>query len=132
LSIGSWTSSARTSARTRPLKFAIASLITRRLPMHRPVRSRVVTIHQRDEVKQARLLIDQLALLEHAGVDGAFIMSFSFPLAIYDDDPRYDLDATALSLVRALPPNQHGTTYPDMAWEPKEAFRAVASYYATH
>jgi hypothetical protein len=24
----------------------------------------------------------------------------------------------------------HGTTYPDMAWEPKEAFRAVAGYYA--
>jgi len=24
----------------------------------------------------------------------------------------------------------HGTTYPDMPWEPKEAFRAVADYYA--
>lgn len=26
----------------------------------------------------------------------------------------------------------HGTAYPDMAWEPKKAFRAVASYYASH
>jgi len=27
---------------------------------------------------------------------------------------------------------KHGTTYPDMPWEPKEAFRAVADYYAKH
>ena len=59
-------------------------------------------------------------------------MSFSFPLATYDDDPRHDLDATALSLVRALPPNRRGTAYPDMGWEPKQAFHAVADYYATH
>jgi hypothetical protein len=25
---------------------------------------------------------------------------------------------------------RHGTTYPDMTWEPKESFRAVADYYA--
>jgi hypothetical protein len=116
----------------RPLTFVIANLVARLPPMHRPVRPQVSTIHQRDEAKQARLLIDQLALLEHAGIGGAYIMSFSFPLATYDDDPRFDLDATALSLVRALPRNQRGTTYPDMAWEPKEAFRAVADYYATH
>jgi hypothetical protein len=76
-------------------------------------------------------LVDQLALLEHAGVDGAFIMSLSFPVATYDDDPRYDLDATSPSLVRAQPPIHKGITYPDMAWEPKEAFQGVASYYAT-
>lgn len=27
---------------------------------------------------------------------------------------------------------RHGKTYPDMAWEPKESFRAVADFYATH
>ena len=26
----------------------------------------------------------------------------------------------------------HGTTYPDLPWEPKQAFGAVASFYATH
>jgi hypothetical protein len=46
--------------------------------------------------------------------------------------PRHDLDATALSLVRALPSNRRGTTYRDMGWEPKQAFHAVADYYATH
>ena len=24
---------------------------------------------------------------------------------------------------------KHGTTYPDMPWEPKESFKAVADYY---
>jgi hypothetical protein len=27
---------------------------------------------------------------------------------------------------------KHGATYPDMPWEPKESFRAVADYYAKH
>ena len=27
---------------------------------------------------------------------------------------------------------KHGSTYPDMPWEPKEAFKAVADYYANH
>ena len=27
---------------------------------------------------------------------------------------------------------RHGATYPDMSWEPKESFRAVAKYYSTH
>jgi len=26
--------------------------------------------------------------------------------------------------------NRKGTTYPDMPWEPKASFRAVAEYYA--
>ena len=93
-----------TGLNANPLQFGIASLIAHRLPTRRPVRPRVITIHQRDEAKQARLLTDQLALLDQAGVEGAYIMSFSFPLAVYDDDPRYDLDATSLSLVRQLSP----------------------------
>ena len=107
------------------------------LQLHLPVvrqraRPRVRTVYPRDERAQARLLVDQLRLLDQARVEGAFVMSFSFPLATYDDDPRHDLDATALSLVRALRPNRRGTTYPDMGWEPKQAFHAVADYYATH
>ena len=27
---------------------------------------------------------------------------------------------------------KHGSTYPDMPWEPKESFKAVANYYASH
>lgn len=108
------------------------SLLGAHLPgIRRFVRMRVRTERQRDEPAQARLLTDQLQLLDQAGVDGAFVMCFSFPLAPYSPDARYDIDATSLSLVRALPRNQHGTIYPDMASEPKQAFHAVASYYAT-
>ncbi len=93
------------------------------------IRPRVRTVHPRDEQAQARLLIDQLELLDQAGVDGAFVMSFSFPLAPYGEDPRHDIDATALSIVRTLPRGEHGTTYPDVGWEPKESFHAIARYY---
>jgi len=30
------------------------------------------------------------------------------------------------------PTGEHGVTYPDLPWEPKESFRAVAEYYAKH
>jgi hypothetical protein len=86
-------------------------------------------IYPRDEAKQARLLAEQIDLLDEIGVDGAYIMSFSFPLSPHDPDPRHDLDATALALVRTLPSGQHGTAYPEMAWEPKEAFHAVVERY---
>jgi hypothetical protein len=35
----------------------------------------------------------------------------------------------ALSLVKTYA-NGHGTTYPDLAWEPKRAFHAVADFYS--
>ena len=35
-----------------------------------------------------------------------------------------------MSLVKALPHEHHGTTYPDMTWEPKAAFTAVVRHFA--
>jgi hypothetical protein len=67
------------------------------------IRPRVRTVPPRDEQAQAEFLIDQLQLLDQAGADGAFVMSFSFPLAPYSEDPRHDIDATALSIVRRSP-----------------------------
>jgi hypothetical protein len=97
--------------------------------IRRLTRPRVRAVHPRDEPAQAGLLIDQLQLLDQAGVDGAFVMSFSFPLAPYSEDPRHDIDATALSIVRTLGRGQQGTAYPGVCWEPKEAFHALARYY---
>jgi len=37
-----------------------------------------------------------------------------------------------MSLVKYFEGGRRGTTYPDMPWEPKESFRAVAEYYASH
>jgi hypothetical protein len=106
------------------------SMLGTAMPVLRPfIRPRVRTVYPRDEQAQARLLVDQLQLLDRAGVDRAFVMSFSFPIVPYSEDPSHDLDATALSIVRTLPHGQHGTTYPDVGWEPKAAFHAVARYY---
>jgi hypothetical protein len=40
---------------------------------------------------------------------------------------RHDLDMIATSLVKTYA-RGHGTTYPDLPWEPKQAFGAVASF----
>jgi hypothetical protein len=94
------------------------------------VRPRLRKIDERDENMQARRLIDQLTLLDSEGVDGAFISTFVFPIKPYDEDPKYDLDRESASLVKTMTGGRHGTTYPDMTWEPKESFKAVAAYYS--
>jgi len=96
------------------------------------IRPRLKKIDERDEGMQARRLIDQLTLLESAGVDGGFISTFIFPLNPYADNPRYDLDRESASLVKYYAGGRRGVTYPDLAWEPKESFRSVADYYAKH
>jgi hypothetical protein len=85
-------------------------------------------VHVRDEELQARRIVEDLAILESAGVDGAFVCTFVEPLSTYSPDSRHDLDMGALSLVRTYATG-HGTTYPDMPWEPKESFHAVAGFY---
>ena len=96
------------------------------------VRPKVRVVHPRDEAWQARKVVETLEILEGAGIDGAFVSTFLFQINPYDDDPKYDLDATNASMVRYYEGGKHGTTYPDMPWEPKESFRAVADYYAKH
>lgn len=86
--------------------------------------------YERDEAGQAAYLSELLEIFETEGVDSAFV--FLFALAGYphrpDGDPRDDLDRASLGIVKLLaaPP---GRTYPDMAWEPKAAFAAVARRY---
>jgi len=121
----------------------------------------------RDEKLQARELVDQLRVLDAAGVEGDFVQTFVAPNSPYRSDPRYDADMANFSLVKSFPEaeteeefrrqtireakellgvdlnphvldgfrgpmNEHGVTYPDMPWEPKESFKAVADYYAQH
>ena len=121
----------------------------------------------RDEGLQARELVDQLGVLDAAGVEGAFVQTFVVPNSPYRPDPRYDADMANFSLVKSFPEaetaeefrrqaihvaremmgvdldphvldgfsgpmGEHGATYPDLPWEPKESFRAVARYYAEH
>jgi hypothetical protein len=85
--------------------------------------------YTRDEALQARRIAEDLAIVDAAGVDGAFVCTFVEPLSTYSPDPRHDLDMGALSLVKTFS-HGHGTTYPDMTWEPKQSFYAVARFYA--
>ncbi|QKW38313.1 hypothetical protein HUT06_33465 [Actinomadura sp. NAK00032] len=86
--------------------------------------------YARDEAGQAAYLSELLDVFEAEGVDSAFVFIF----ALYDHphrpggDPRDDLDLASYGIVKVLE-NGHGTTYPDMPWEPKTAFTAVAAHY---
>jgi len=107
------------------------SLFLHQLPLvGRFVRPRMKVLLVRDEELQARELTDQLHVLDGAGVDGAFIMTFVAPIAPHSDDPRYDIDMSSYGLVKSYE-RGHGTTYPDMPWEPKAAFKAAAEFYGS-
>jgi hypothetical protein len=93
------------------------------------VRERLNGDYVRDEAMQARELAETLTMLEAAGIDGAFVAEFVTAAAAFSDKPRYDLDMNAFALVKTYRHGK-GTTYPDMNWEPKQPFRAVATYYA--
>jgi hypothetical protein len=58
-----------------------------------------------------------------------FYYDFLSPTAPFNEDPSLDMDLNSYSLVQSYEHGRHGTTYPEMAWEPKEAFKAVAEFY---
>ncbi len=96
------------------------------------IRPKLMGNHKRDEGLQARELLDQLSVLDKAGVYGAFVSVFVSQIHPFDENPRYDLDMASMSLVKTYSSGRHGVTFPDMNWEPKESFRAVADYYMKH
>lgn len=87
-------------------------------------------IYERDEAGQAAYLSELLEIFDTEGVDSAFVYAFAltgFPHRP-DGDPRDDLDRASPAIVKDLE-GRSGTTYPDMDWEPKAAFAAVAQRY---
>jgi hypothetical protein len=84
----------------------------------------------RDEEGQAAYLRELLEVFEAEGVDGAFVFAFALDGFAHrpDGDPREDLDLASYGIVKVLE-DRRGETYPDMAWEPKAAFRALADCY---
>lgn len=85
---------------------------------------------ERDEHGQAAHVLELLRLFDEQGIDSAFVFTF----ALYDfphhpdADPVEDLDLASYGLVRPLV-DRASTTHPDMPWEAKEAFNALAAYY---
>ncbi|MFF0613842.1 hypothetical protein ACFYUD_34780 [Nocardia tengchongensis] len=84
----------------------------------------------RDEAGQAAYLSELLEIFDSEGVDSAFVFLFALHSHPHrpDGDPRDDLDLASLGIVKVLE-DSYGDTYPDMTWEPKEAFAAVAQSY---
>jgi hypothetical protein len=84
----------------------------------------------RDEEGQAASIREVLEIFDAEGVDSAFVWLFelgNFPHRP-GGDPRDDLDLASPSIVKTLE-GRHGDTYPDMTWEPKAAFTAIADCY---
>ncbi len=87
--------------------------------------------YERCEKEQADELVDLLALFDELGVESSFIFNFAASGYPHREDPKYDLDMGCFGLVKSYE-NKMGTVYPDMKWDPKEAFYAVAEYYKNH
>ena len=88
--------------------------------------------YARDEPGQAASLTEVLEIFNSEGVDGTFVYLFALENLPHrpGGDPRDDLDLASPAIVKTLE-DHHGDTYPDMAWEPKAAFAAVAGCYAS-
>jgi len=50
----------------------------------------------------------------------------------YSEVARYDLDIPSSSLAKYYENGRYGAMYPDMQLEPKESFKTVARYFASH
>lgn len=91
----------------------------------------------RDETEQVRYLDDLMTVFEGEGVDSVFWFSFAgFATPHRTTGP--DEDMASYGIVKILDEQSNypadARTYPDMPWEPKEAFHALARRYmdATH
>lgn len=86
--------------------------------------------YTRDEADQAMHLREVLEIFDAEGVDSAFVFLFALENFLHrpDGDPRDDLDLASFGIVKVFD-DRHGDTYPDMTWEPKVAFTAVAEHY---
>jgi hypothetical protein len=85
--------------------------------------------YERDEAGQAAYLRELLDIFDAAGVDSTFVFAFAlhdFPHRP-DGDARHDLDLASYGIVKVL--DRTGATYPDLRWEPKVAFNALADHY---
>jgi hypothetical protein len=82
----------------------------------------------RDEDEQASYVRELLEIFSEEGVDSAFVFSFVLYQLPHRPDAREDLDVASYGIVKVYE-DRFGETYPDMVWEPKAAFSALADYY---
>jgi len=91
---------------------------------------RINGVYDRDEEGQAAYLRELLEVFEAEGIDSTFVFTFALYQYLHrpDGDPRDDLDLASYGVVKVLE-GRNGETYPDLPWEPKAAFAALAECY---
>ncbi|ATB46251.1 hypothetical protein [Corallococcus macrosporus] len=84
----------------------------------------------RDEAGQAAYLCELLEIFDAEGVDSSFVFIFALNDHTHRPDgaPQDDLDLASYGIVKVFE-NRNGDTYPDLPWEPKVAFSALAEFY---
>ena len=98
---------------------------TTRLYLHtRPVigrfiRPRIKGSFERDETMQAASSVKLSTSSSGREWLERCSSTFVTPGAELHDDARYDLDMDSMSIVKSLPAGRHGTTYPNMNWQPR-------------
>jgi hypothetical protein len=88
----------------------------------------------RDEEEQASYLRELLDVFATEGVDAAFVYTFARYDLPHRDDPLLDLDRASAGVVKVLDGESRARDprdrrYPDMPWEPKAAFDALADCF---
>ena len=84
---------------------------------------------ERDEAAQARHVVEMVDLLQAEGVEGAFWFTFAGYNYPHTVEPSTDLDRASYGLVKVVE-GARGIRYPDLPWQPKLAFDALAERYA--
>ena len=82
----------------------------------------------RDEKEQASYILELLQIFDAEKVEAVFVTSFAAYSLPHREDPIYDLDMASYGVVKVYE-DKFGETYPDLRWEPKESFYALAEYY---
>ena len=82
----------------------------------------------RDENEQARYITELLDVFHTEGVDRAFVYTFARYDLIDHSEPGKDFDMASAGIVRVLD-GERPRRYPDLPWEPKAAFTALAEFY---
>lgn len=93
----------------------------------RPVRLK--SEYTRDEDEQARYISELLDIFDTEGVDTAFVYTFARYDLANRSTSHEDFDMASAGVVKVLGEGRRGQSYPDMPWEPKAAFTALAEYY---
>ena len=96
-------------------------------------RARLKGEYVRDEREQVNYLREVLDVFAAEGVEAAFVYMFARYDLPHRDDPQVDLDIASAGVVKVLDGQSstgdpNARRYPDMRWEPKAAFDALAEW----